>query len=153
MQRIIIALLSIFVLGCNDLRQYREQTQCSYDNYKSFKNDDAQARKLYECIEHFRESNFRGVIVVREDSLSYGWHEGFLMNSDFILKVLNNYKVYAVSHVNEVSYFKKNAGFIDDSCGLMYIPNGAKMPVGVKESRLLVDNPEKGKWYYVEAKL
>ena len=126
---------------------------CSYDEYKNFITDNEQESLFLECIQEFNESNFRGTILIDENTLSYGWHENELDNPNDILEKLQGYSVYGIMHINGITYFKKASGFIDDSCGLMYVPQGSKLPNEVRISQILIDKGSKGKWYFVEAKL
>lgn len=127
--------------------------KCNSNKYNNFITDEEQKSQLLECIQEFNKNHFRGTILVKENSLSYGWHENEINNPNSILKKLQKYSIYGVVHINGITYFKKEPGFIDNSCGLIYVPEGFELPNGIMKYQMLTDNKQDGKWYFVEAKL
>ena len=110
----------------------------------------------FEIINRLNDSGFQGAFKINGDSILFGWHEGELnnINSISIARVLRKNKFYATYHrINEWTYFKKYPGFIDESCGLLFVSNGSEIPNEIKVFELLVDNGLNGKWYFVEAKI
>tara|TARA_B110000037_G_C16879539_1_gene407385 strand:- start:44 stop:520 length:477 start_codon:yes stop_codon:yes gene_type:complete len=152
-----LLLLSLFFVSCDFSQKQRDQwaKHCNESYYlKNIENGEIKEKEILKCIHQLKEDGFKGTFIVDEDSLQYGWHEGVLSNPDDIIKVLKSNGFYAIFHRKGWSYFKKGRGFIDDSCGLMYLSDGFEFPLGVESSQFLINSSSgAGKWYYVEAKL
>jgi hypothetical protein len=129
---------------------------CSVDYYKKFLSNQKIEELEFEIINRLNDSGFQGAFKINGDSILFGWHEGELnnINSISIARVLRKNKFYATYHrINEWTYFKKYPGFIDESCGLLFVSYGSEIPNEIKVFELLVDNGLNGKWYFVEAKI
>lgn len=152
---VLILLIALFDISCTNTNTKWDEF-CKKKYYEEFLSDGKIQELELDVIQKLNAASFQGTFAIREDSLVFGWHEGKLdtSNSLSIRDAVTNNGFYAVYHrINRWTYFKKVAGFIDDSCGLMYVPEGSKLPNEVKVNQMLVDKGKTGKWYFVEAKL
>tara|TARA_Y100000385_G_scaffold291276_1_gene368293 strand:- start:2990 stop:3466 length:477 start_codon:yes stop_codon:yes gene_type:complete len=152
---VLILLIALLDISCTSTNTKWDDF-CNKNYYAEFLSDEKMQELELDVIQKLNAANFQGTFAIKEDSLVFGWHEGELdtSNSLSIREAVTTNGFYAVYHrINHWTYFKKVAGFIDDSCGLMYVPEGSKLPIGVKVSQMLVDKGKTGKWYFVETKL
>lgn len=152
---ILVILIAFLDISCSNTST-KWEIFCKKSYYAKFLSDEKMKELELDVVQKLDGANFQGTFAIREDSLVFGWHKGKLdtSNSLSIKKTLSINGFYAVYHrINKWTYFKKVAGFIDDSCGIMYVPACSKLPNEVKVSQILIDKGKKGKWYFVETKL
>ena len=155
--QILVLFISVFCFSCNEDQKSNDQWKkyCNKTYYEiNFNKGEIQEKELMAVFKKLEVRNFEGNLVFKGDSLKYGWHNVKLKNQNAIVEVLKENGFYALYYRKEWVYLKKVAGFIDDNCGIMYVPTEESMPVQVTKSRCLRNSSfGQGSWYFVETKL
>lgn len=153
---ILITLIVLLDFSCKNTNN-KWEVYCKKSYYNEYLTDEKIQELELDIVQKLDSANFQGTFAIKEDSLVFGWHERKLnaSNSVSIKDALKNNGFYAVYHrINKWTYLKKVAGFIDDNCGIIYLPDGKEMPVQVKsKSRIRKSHNGKGDWFFVETKL
>lgn len=151
-----ILFLSILCSSCDGVQDRTNQwgEYCNKSYYvDSFDKGKMQEEELLAVVQQLEIDVFEGNLVLKGDSLKFGWHKGKLSNPNTVIKALKDNGFYALYHRKEWAYFKRGAGFIDDNCGIMYVKSSFDLPNGVVKSEPLNHKGISSRWYYVETKL
>lgn len=149
----IFIFLILFVIGCDKSSRNIQYNPKKYDNYQISRKQDS---TLLHIINFFNQKSFEGRFGFRNGSVVFGYVKGdkIIIPMDFQNKLKKYHFEDGVIHINNYTYFKIDVGFIDDNCGIMYVPVGESMPVQVTKSRCLKNSSfGHGSWYFVETKL